>query len=410
MNAEIIVIGDELLIGQVADTNSGMIARYLNSIGISILRTTAIHDDAQQIKLALAESFSRVSLVLMTGGLGPTKDDITKTTLCDFFHTRLVKSAEVERHVRSLYRNRPDVLNRLTETQWLVPEASTVLENRVGSAPLMMFESNNHTLFSMPGVPYEAQIAMEEQILPILKKRLQHEAIIHETMVLYGIPESSLAILIEDWEAALPPHLHLAYLPKDRMIRLRLTGHGNSDTLLKEMQQQIDRLRPLIKPYLIAEEDKPIEVLVGERLKAHKQTVSSAESCTGGRIAALLNKQPGSSTFYMGSVVAYDNSIKQNVLGVRGDTLSSVGAVSEETVSQMAQGVRHLMQTDYAVATSGIAGPGGGTADKPVGTVWIAVAAHEHTLTRCFHFMGDRERITRQAAVAALILLLKEML
>ena len=415
MFAEIIVIGDELLIGQVTDTNSGMIARCLNETGISVLRTTAVHDDAVEISQTLHEAFMRVPLVLMTGGLGPTKDDITKRTLCDYFHTRLVASAQVERHVRELYKDRPEVLNRLTETQWLVPEACTVLENRVGSAPLMVFETADdqpRLLYSMPGVPYEAEVAMHEQIIPHLKTRFPQGEIVHRTILVYGIPESSLALRIAQWESALPDCMHLAYLPHNRMIRLRLTGQSAEDTqggLCQQMQEQIDRLRPLIQEYIIAEEDLPVEVLVGERLKTLHRTVASAESCTGGKVAALLNRHAGSSVFYQGSVVAYANSVKQNVLGVDKDTLCTEGAVSEPVVRQMAEGARRLLHTDYAVATSGVAGPDGGTEEKPVGTVWIGVAGPDRTMTMCYHFRGGREQITDQAATAALLLLLRHL-
>ena len=411
MNAEIIVIGDELLIGQVTDTNSGMLARELNTIGISVLRTTAVHDDAEQISQALHEAFSRVPLVLMTGGLGPTKDDITKQTLCDFFHTRLVPSVGVERHVRALYSDRPDVLNRLTATQWLVPEACNVLENRVGSAPLMEFEKEGRVLYSMPGVPYEAQVAMEEQIMPRLRQRFTKGEIRHRTVIVYGIPESALAIRIAAWEDGLPAYMHLAYLPADRMIRLRLTGmNPPEDVCLEtEMEQRIKTLRPLIQDFIVAEADKPVEVLVGERLLARGQTVGSAESCTGGRVAALLNKQAGSSAFYMGSVVAYDNSVKERLLNVSAQTLLTDGAVSEATVRQMAEGARRMLRTDYAVATSGIAGPGGATPDKPVGTVWMAVATPETTVAQCLHFRGGREQVTRQASVAVLLMLLRQL-
>lgn len=418
MKAEIIVIGDELLIGQVTDTNSGMIARQLNALGIEVSRTTAIHDDAAEIIHALDEAFSRVELVLTTGGLGPTKDDITKTTLCRYFGTRLVASAAVEKHVRELYKDRPDVLNRLTETQWQVPEACSVLENRVGSAPIMEFETQSdpvqgtqkHVLYSMPGVPYEAKIAMREQILPRLQKRFQTGTVLHRTLVVYGIPESSLAIQIEEWENSLPQNMHLAYLPKHRMIRLRLTGISavaNDGELEQAMTEQIELLKPQIAPYLIAEEDIPIERIVGERLRQQGRTVASAESCTGGKIAVLLNKHAGSSAFYKGSVVAYDNSVKQEVLGVSTETLAAKGAVSEDTVRQMAEGVRRLLKTDYAVATSGIAGPDGGTAEKPVGTVWMAVATAKETIAECRFFRGDREQITDQAAFAALLMLNK---
>jgi len=409
--AEIIVIGDELLIGQVVDTNSGMIEKQLNQIGIAVERTTAVHDSEQAIMTSLTEAFSRVDLVMMTGGLGPTKDDITKTTLCRYFGTRLIEDESVKQHILKLYKDRPQVLNSLTATQWQVPEACTVLENRVGSAPLMEFSMNGKLLYSMPGVPFEAEVAMEEQIIPRLKQLRQANTILHRTLIVYGIPESTLALRIAEWEDSLPEYMHLAYLPANRMIRLRLSASAHTDNvqLSAEMETRLATLKPLIQDYLIAEDDKPIEVLVGELLKQKGETVSSAESCTGGKIAMLLNRHAGSSSFYYGTVVAYDNSIKQKVLSVEPSTLQTYGAVSEQTVRQMADGVRQLMNTDWSVATSGIAGPEGGTPDKPVGTVWIAVSGKETTLAECFHFRGSRDQITTHAAAAALILLLKQL-
>ena len=409
--AEIIVIGDEILIGQVIDTNSGMIARRLNALGISVLRTTAVHDDAEEIMNAVSSAFSRVDLVMMTGGLGPTKDDITKSTLCKYFNTRLIENLEVKQHILTLYADRPQVLNNLTATQWLVPESCTVLENRVGSAPLMEFSRDGKMLYSMPGVPYEAETAMDEQIVPRLKAMVADRTIIHHTIIVYGIPESSLAIRIADWEDSLPEYMHLAYLPSNRMIRLRLTAmrHAAESDLKAEVDTYISKLLPLISQYVIATDDKPIEVIVGEALKARGETISSAESCTGGKIAMLLNKHAGSSSFYFGTIVAYDNSVKQQMLGVEKEVLDTYGAVSSLTVCQMAEGVRQQLGTTWSVATSGIAGPDGGTKEKPVGTVWIAVSGPNGTTAECMFFKGNREQITNHAAVAALIMLYKRI-
>lgn len=431
MRAEIITIGDELLIGQVVDTNSAWMAQRLNEQGIELYQITSVHDEREHILAALDEAFSRADIVLTTGGLGPTKDDITKHVMCEYFETTLVEDTHVRAHIHELYKDRPDALNRLTATQWLVPQIATILPNRVGSAPIMVFEkatskttktfetlktpSNQGTkfLFAMPGVPHEMKIAMEEQVLPFIKARCESlEAkgeIIHRTWMLYGIPESALAIRIEEWENALPSSMHLAYLPKDGIIRLRLSSYGEATR--EEMEQQIDTLLPLISDYLIATEDLPVEVILGNLLKQHRQTISTAESCTGGRLAAALNAQSGSSAFYMGSVVAYSNEIKEQVLGVQPDTLMQYGAVSEQTVREMAEGVRALMHTDYAIATSGIAGPTGGTPDKPVGTVWIAWATPEGTEAECFHLGAAREReqITQRAVTVSLIKLIQSL-
>lgn len=434
MKAEIITIGDELLIGQVVDTNSAWMAQRLNEAGIELYQITSVHDDREHILKALDEAFSRADIVLTTGGLGPTKDDITKHVMCEYFGTTLVEDSRVREHIHELYKERPDVLNRLTATQWLVPESATILPNRVGSAPIMVFENevrgegqNSKFLIAMPGVPHEMKIAMREQVMPFLEfrgrfangrrsaywvmdalrakgERLEVKSeIIHRTMMLYGIAESTLALQIEDWENALPQSMHLAYLPKDGIIRLRLSSYGEATK--EEIEQQLANLKPLIADYLIATEDLPLETILGNLLKQRHQTIATAESCTGGRLAAALNAQSGSSAYYMGSVVAYDNRIKEQVLGVKHDTLEKYGAVSEQTVREMAEGVRALMNTDYAIATSGIAGPTGGTPDKPVGTVWIAWATPDGTVAECYHFgvAREREQITQRAVTAALV-------
>ena len=470
MLAEIITIGDELLIGQVVDTNSAWMAERLNEAGIELYQITSVHDNREHILKALDEAFSHADIVLTTGGLGPTKDDITKHVMCEYFGTSLVEDFRVREHIHELYKERPEVLNRLTATQWLVPETATILTNRVGSAPIMVFEykskvesqkskvneskvesrkskvneskvesrkskvnDSQHSTFdiqhpkylvSLPGVPHEMKIAMTEQVLPYLQSKVesqkskvndsQHSTfdirqIVHKTILLSGIPESTLAILIEDWENALPASIHLAYLPKDGTIRLRLSTYGEATEA--EIQSHIDSLLPLIRDYLLAIEDISLEALAGRLLKQQGMTIATAESCTGGRLAAALNAQPGSSAYYMGSVVAYDNRIKEQVLGVQHDTLMEWGAVSEQTVREMAEGVRTLMHTDYAIATSGIAGPTGGTPDKPVGTVWIAWATPQGTQAQCFRFGAAREReqITLRAVTEALVHLIKSL-
>ena len=426
MRAEIITIGDELLIGQVVDTNSAWMAQRLNEVGISLYQITSVHDDREHILKALDEAFSRADLVFTTGGLGPTKDDITKHVMCEYFGTSLVEDSHVRAHVHELYKDRPEALNRLTATQWFVPESATILPNRVGSAPIMVFENevkgerlkvkgegqNSKFLIALPGVPHEMKIAMTEQVLPFIRLKVKGERreamdIVHKTILVHGIPESKLAILIEEWENALPSSMHLAYLPKDGIIRLRLSTYGEATE--DELQSHIDTLLPLIRDYLLAEEDISLEALAGRLLTQHSMTIATAESCTGGRLAAALNAQSGSSAYYMGSVVAYDNSVKTNILGVSPETLNSEGAVSESTVRQMAEGVRALLHTDYAIATSGIAGPTGGTPDKPVGTVWIAWATPKGTEAQCFHFGAAREReqITLRAVTEALVRLVK---
>ena len=425
MRAEIITIGDELLIGQVVDTNSAWIAQCLNEHGIELYQITSVHDDRKNILTALDEAFSRADIVLTTGGLGPTKDDITKQVMCEYFSTTLVEDLRVRAHIHELYKDRPEALNRLTATQWLVPESARILPNRVGSAPIMVFEKNLKFLIAMPGVPHEMKIAMTEQVLPYISKFLilnsytsfandrsserdiRKLEIVHRTILVHGIPESKLAILIEDWEKTLPSSIHLAYLPKDGLIRLRLSAYDNASD--SEIQSYIDTLLPLISDYILATEDIAPEVLLGQLLRQQGATIATAESCTGGRLAAALNAQSGASAYYMGSVVAYDNSVKTSILGVSKEMLDTDGAVSESTVCQMAEGVRRLLHVDYAIATSGIAGPTGGTPDKPVGTVWIAWATPEATEAQCFHFGAAREReqITIRAVTEALVKMIK---
>jgi nicotinamide-nucleotide amidase len=419
MKAEIITIGDELLIGQVVDTNSAWMAQRLNEEGIELYQITSVHDNREHILSALDEAFSRVDIVLTTGGLGPTKDDITKNVMCEYFGTQLVEDPHVHTHIHELYKDRPEALNRLTATQWQVPQSATILPNRVGSAPIMVFENKvegegqiSKFLIAMPGVPHEMKIAMIEQVLPFIRlkvigERLKAMDIVHKTIFVHGIPESKLAILIEDWENTLPSALHLAYLPKDGFIRLRLSSYGEATAI--DIQSYIDALLPLISDYLLATEDISLESLVGRLLVQQGMTIATAESCTGGRLAAVLNAQSGASAYYMGSVVAYDNSVKTNILGVSPFTLDVDGAVSESTVREMGESVRALLQTDYAIATSGIAGPTGGTPDKPVGTVWIAWATPDGTQAQCFHFGAAREReqITLRAVTEALVRLVK---
>lgn len=413
MNCEIITIGDELLIGQVVDTNSAWMAQRLNEWGIELKQITSVHDDEAHIVEALEAAFGRADIVLTTGGLGPTKDDITKKVLCDYFGTCLVANEEVHQHILRLYANRPDVLNRLTATQWLVPQNADILTNRVGSAPIMVFQhkvkGKRKLLMSMPGVPYEMQIAMEEQIAPYLRSHtLDTKAthIVHRHVMVYGIPESALALRIEEWESKLPQNTHLAYLPKDGIIRLRLSGYDVETAIV---DSEISKLLPLIRDYVVATEDTPLEMQIGQYLKKQGATIAIAESCTGGKLAVLLNKHAGSSAFYKGSVVAYANEVKTSVLGVQQKDLQEYGAVSESIVKQMAEGVRKLLHADYAIATSGIAGPEGGSKDKPVGTVWIAWATPQKTWAECFHLGKLREQITDRAVTTALVKMLKDL-
>ena len=403
MRAEVITIGDELLIGQVVDTNSAWIAEQLNAYGIELYQITSVHDSREHIIAALDEAFSRADIVLTTGGLGPTKDDITKHVLCEYFGTHLIEDARVRAHIERLYKDRPDVLNRLTATQWLVPENAEILENRVGSAPLMIFHHGQQLLASMPGVPYEMKIAMEEQILPYIGRTTA--SILHKTLQVTGIPESALAILLEDYEAKMPASLHLAYLPKDGIIRLRLSSYG--EVTEKEMNGWFEELKRLTAAYLIADTDEPLEVIAGRLLKQQHRTISTAESCTGGKLAVLLNKHAGSSEFYKGSVVSYATSVKEQLLNVPSELIKQHTVVSEDVVRAMAESVRKLLNTDFSIATSGIASATGGYSDAEVGTVWMAWATPQNTYAECFHLGKLREQITDRACAKALVKLIE---
>ena len=403
MRAEVITIGDELLIGQVVDTNSAWIAEQLNAYGIELYQITSVHDSREHIIAALDEAFGRADIVLTTGGLGPTKDDITKHVLCEYFGTHLIEDARVRAHIERLYKDRPDVLNRLTATQWLVPENAEILENRVGSAPLMIFHHGKQLLASMPGVPYEMKIAMEEQILPYIGRTTA--SILHKTLQVTGIPESALAILLEDYEAKMPASLHLAYLPKDGIIRLRLSSYGAVTE--KEMNGWFEELKRLTAAYLIADTDEPLEVIAGRLLKQQHRTISTAESCTGGKLAVLLNKHAGSSEFYKGSVVSYATSVKEQLLNVPSELIKQHTVVSEDVVRVMAESVRKLLNTDFSIATSGIASATGGYSDAEVGTVWIAWATPQNTYAECFHLGKLREQITDRACAKALVKLIE---
>lgn len=399
MRAEIITIGDELLIGQVVDTNSAWMAEQLNAYGIELYQITSVHDSREHIIAALDEAFSRADIVLTTGGLGPTKDDITKHVLCEYFGTNLIEDARVRAHIEKLYKDRPDVLNRLTATQWLVPANAEILENRVGSAPLMVFHKDQKILASMPGVPYEMKIAMEEQILPYIGRVTA--SIIHKTLQVTSIAESTLAILLDEYEASMPSSLHLAYLPKDGVIRLRLSSYGELSE--NEMQHWFERLKDLTRDYLIAETDEPLEVILGKLLSARHQTISTAESCTGGKLGVLLNKHAGSSVFYNGTIVSYATSVKEQVLGIPSEVMKTHTVVSEEVARAMAESVRRLLNTDYSIATTGIASATGGYTNDQVGTVWIAWTTPNGTFAECFRLGKLREQITDRACTKALV-------
>ncbi|MBP6064742.1 CinA family nicotinamide mononucleotide deamidase-related protein [Bacteroides sp.] len=409
MFAEIITIGDELLIGQVIDTNSAWMGRELNKVGIEVIRVVSVRDRSEEIIDAVDSAMKRADVVLMTGGLGPTKDDITKQTLCNYFHTELVFDEAVFENVkRVLSRGVP--MNALNQSQALVPKDCLVINNRVGSASISWFERNNKVLVSMPGVPQEMTTVMSEEIIPRLCKKFRTDAIVHKTYTVKNHPESVLAQELESWEVSLPQAIKLAYLPKLGLIRLRLTGrgeHGQEERIKLLMDQEGARLKAILGDDVIDENDVPLEKAVGDLLRKRKATLSTAESCTGGSIAARLTCVPGSSDYFKGSIVAYANEVKVNVLQVSPQTLEEQGAVSRQTVIEMVKGAMNTLKTDCAIATSGIAGPGGGTDEKPVGTVWIAAAYKGEIRTMKQESNRGREMNVERAGNNALLLLLE---
>ncbi len=405
---EIITIGDEILIGQIVDTNSAWLGVELNKRGFEIAQITSIHDRKQHITTTITDALSRADVVLITGGLGPTKDDITKHTLAEYFGSELVFSQAVYANIEELFKHRQYVFNELTRAQALVPKCCTVIQNTTGTAPIMWFEHEGKIIVSMPGVPVEMKTAMEVDIFARLQAYFHTDNILHQTIVTYGIPESSLAIRLTDWENTLPEHIKLAYLPNNGIVKLRLSGTSNDEDMLKnEIAEQVQQLIPIIGENIMAFEDIALEAQVAKLLIQNKQTMSTAESCTGGNIAHTITRIAGSSAYFKGSVVAYSNEVKEHVLGVNAQDIETHGAVSQEVVEQMAQGARKALNTDYAVATSGIAGPDGGTAEKPVGTVWVAACSAHKTVSKEFHFGAKRIQNIDRATQAALYMLLE---
>lgn len=408
MKIAIIAIGDELLIGQVVDTNSGSIARMIDPAGWSVEYVKVIHDDADAITAAVDEAFAVADVVLTTGGLGPTKDDITKLTLCKYFGGELRHDPTVLDNIKEVFAKRGIQLNPLTEAQAMVPTSCRVIQNRVGTAPIMWFErTDGKVLVSMPGVPFETLQMFRAEVFPqLLDKFHSDEHIGHRCVIVEGLTESKVAIQLDAWEDALPPFIHLAYLPKPGIIRLRIDGHHTDDALLQSTLDQLHaQLCDIFADHLLADADLTPEESMLQRLRAKGYSVATAESCTGGNIAHRITAIAGCSDCYHGSVVAYENSVKINILGVDPAAIEAHGVVSEEVVAQMAQGIRKAIGSDCAIATSGIAGPGGATPGKPVGTVCIAIATPERTVAATYHFPGTRDRVIDRASTTALTLL-----
>ncbi|UAB84013.1 CinA family nicotinamide mononucleotide deamidase-related protein [Zunongwangia sp. SCSIO 43204] len=412
MNAEIITIGDEILIGQIIDTNSAYIAKELNKIGVSIHQITSIEDEWNHILTTLGEAQKRADIVIITGGLGPTKDDITKKCLCEFFNDTLVKDEEVLTHVEELFEKYIDTpISDLNRMQALVPSKAEVLKNSYGTAPGMWLKKDNTVFVSMPGVPYEMKALMQDEVIPRIRERFKRPFILHKTVLTLGMGESAIAEKIESWEEALPAHIRLAYLPNLGKVRLRLSTKGSDPKIMEqEVDDQIASLSQIIGDIIKGvEEEEPIEVQIGNLLKEKNTSLATAESFTGGRLASIFTKNAGSSAFFKGSVVAYATEAKVNILGVSQELIDKYSVVSNEVACEMARKVKALYQTDYAIATTGNAGPSKGDSDADVGTVFLAIATPDHVFAREFNFGNHRDKVVGKAVNKCMELVLEEI-
>ncbi|RNI35830.1 competence/damage-inducible protein A [Hanamia caeni] len=406
--ASIITIGDELLIGQVSDTNSAWIAQQLNKIGIALNNRISVGDDAPEIRKALDFGSKNSQVVLITGGLGPTNDDITKNVLCEYFQGKMiVNQASLENVKRLFEKVYKKPVSEVNLKQAEVPDVCEVIQNQRGSAPGMVFKKDDSIFISMPGVPYEMQGIMEE-VIPMLQKKFHVPAIIHKTILTSGIGESALAEEIKDFEDKLPKEIRLAYLPNYGMVRLRLSTSGFDKSKTENaIKNQFTALKELVKEFMVADEDLTMQQVVGKLLLENNNTISTAESCTGGAIASLITSVAGSSAYFKGSVVSYSNEIKQELLGVKKETLDAYGAVSEQTAREMLSGILKKMKTDFGIAVTGIMGPGGGSEEKPVGTVYVAVGNKEDQAVQKFKQRFTREKNIEVTSVMALNLMRK---
>ncbi len=411
MNAEIITIGDELLIGMTIDTNSAWMGTELTNIGFNVYQITSISDNKEHILKAIDESFSRSELVLVTGGLGPTSDDITKETIAEYFDAELVMDKEIYSNIEKMLRVRGLEMNENNRRQALVPDKCLVLQNSRGTAPGMLFERSGHILVSMPGVPYEMKHIMENHVIPYIKNYFNREAIVYRLIMTYGTFEARLAEILSEFEAELPPNLSIAYLPTAGVIKLRITAMGNDEkTLYAEIDRQIDKLNLIIPQYIFGHDGDTLESVIGDQLKKSRKSVSTAESCTGGNVARMITSVPGSSAYFTGSVIAYDNRIKIDELKVDRKAIDTDGAVSEIVAKQMADGIRKKFRTDYGIATTGIAGPDGGSDEKPVGTVWIAISSAKGIMAVKYQFGPTRNNNIRRSSLAALNMLREQII
>ncbi|MDF1550128.1 MAG: competence/damage-inducible protein A [Bacteroidales bacterium] len=403
MLAEIITIGDEILIGQVIDTNSAWIAEQLNLIGVKVKQISSVSDNEEHILKSLEEASKRASIIIITGGLGPTKDDITKPTLCKFFNTKLVFHEEIYRKIEERFLKMKLPALESNKKQADLPENCTIIPNFKGTASGMLFEKEGVYFISIPGVPFEMKAMMTDSVLPFIKQKFELPVIVHRTILTHGLGESFLAEKIKDWENKLPATIKLAYLPSPEHLRLRMSAYGDAERdLMDILDVEETRLKKIIPNHIFGYGKQSLQEILGKLLLNKKASISSAESCTGGNIARLITSIPGSSSYFKGSIIAYSNEIKIKLLNVNPGDIDKFGAVSEEVVTQMALGVRKVLNTDYSISTSGIAGPDGGTAEKPVGTVWIAVAGPEGVIAKKYVFSHDRDINIRRATSRAL--------
>ena len=411
MKALIITIGDELLIGQTIDTNSSWIGAELSKLGFDIYRMISVHDRGADILSILNETHKIADVVIITGGLGPTSDDITKQVLCDWFGGKLTINNEVLEMISAMVTKRGFIMNENNRKQALVPDTCRALLNETGTAPGMWFEKDNCVYVSLPGVPFEMKHIMNQRVIPELSKRFNTQAVYHRNILTYGEPEARLADTLENFESELPPFIKLAYLPAMGVIKLRLTAIGISKEIIKdETDKQAEKLYNIIPHLIFGEGNDTMESVIGRLLREKGMSLATAESCTGGKIASLITSVPGCSDYFKGSIIAYSNEVKVSVLEVEDRLITENGAVSSPVVEAMASGARRVFRADYAVATSGIAGPDGGTPEKPVGTLWVALASPTTIISEKFNFANDRNVNISRFSSAALNLLLKKIL
>ena len=406
IRATILTIGEEILYGHILDTNANFISNALSDIGVKVVMHLSVGDLHEDILSALKIAESKSDIVLITGGLGPTNDDITKKCLSDYFNSEIKLNQKVLEDLSDYFKKRGFPFTESNQKQAFLPENAEIITNRMGTAPGMLFEENNTIFISMPGVPHEMKHLMVEEIIPRIRDAFKTDIIYHKLIMTAGLGESWLAEKIVKWENSLPDWLSLAYLPSYGMVKLRLTARGpDKQFLINEVESYIRSLNKYIGKYIYGEDGETIQEAIGKKLSSNQQTLAIAESCTGGYISHLITSIPGSSVYFKGGIIAYSNSIKEDTINVKYETLQKYGAVSEETVKEMADGIRQRFNTDYADATSGIAGPGGGTPEKPAGTVWIAISGPDGSTTKKLTILKDRSSNIKYSSVSALVLL-----